>query len=121
MSCDLKVTNESMCFWEKTSGYITKNLFNTCTASIKDLRDFANATCLSSLFHSCMDLGKKKTYNKLIGYLIFWSSPTSGVIKQCEQEVSNLTTLTCNICLKPLVMYTVSTKGSSQLISNFLI
>ena len=60
MSCDLKVTNENMRFWEKTSGYITMNLFNTCTAFIKDLRGFANAICLGSLFHSCMDLGKKE-------------------------------------------------------------
>ena len=49
--------------WEKTSSYITINLFNKCTASIKDLRDFANATCLGSLFHSCMDLGKKENFH----------------------------------------------------------
>ena len=46
--------------WEKTSSYITMNLFNTCTASMEDLRGFANATCLGSLFLSCMDLGKKE-------------------------------------------------------------
>ena len=80
---------------EKTSSYITMNLFNTCTAFTKDLRGFANATCRGSLFHFLYRSWKKR---KLINLLGIWFA---GQVLQvewenCEQEVSNLTTLTCN-------------------------